>query len=149
MAEPFPLKTVLDLMQVRADDAAKELGRLISAEQDAKNRLTLLEGYRDEYAARFREAAGKGLSARQWANFQEFASRIDLAIEQQTTAVNASSDRTQLGQQHWINQNQRVQAFDTLAQKHQAGERYREGKREQKQNDELSARKYRDKDPSA
>ena len=59
MAEVFPLETVLDLMQLRADDAAKMLGRLIAAEQDAKGRLGLLEGYRDEYATRLREAAAR------------------------------------------------------------------------------------------
>lgn len=148
MPEPFPLQTVLDLMLIRAEDAAKALGRLIAAERDAKGRLTLLEGYRDEYAAKFRETAERGLTVQQWANFQEFASRIDQAIAQQAGIVNATSQRTSDGQKHWRDQNQRVKAFDTLAQKHETDQRYQEGKREQKLTDELAARRHFDKDPS-
>lgn len=148
MADPFPLQTVLDLMQVRADDAARDLGRLIAAEQDAKCRLDLLVGYRDEYAARFRAAAQQGMTPQQWANFQEFANRIEQAIAQQTAVVEASRDRTVAGQERWRDRNQQVQAFDTLAQKHDAQQRYAEGRREQKQTDELASRRHSDREAS-
>jgi flagellar FliJ protein len=146
MSLRFPLQSVLDLMQVRAEDAARDLGRLIAAEQDARSRLTLLENYRDEYAARFREAAARGLTPQQWANYQEFTARIELAIAQQTAAVDASKSRTVAGQERWRDQNQRVQAFDTLAQKHDATQRYQEGRREQKQVDELVTQRHRARD---
>jgi flagellar FliJ protein len=142
MATRFPLQTVLDLMQVRAEDAARDLGRLIAAEQDARTRLTLLETYRDEYAAKFREAAARGLTPQQWANYQEFTARIELAITQQTAAVDASRSHTAAGQERWRHQNHRVQAFDTLAQKHDAEQRYLDGRREQKQVDELVTRRH-------
>ena len=148
MADPFPLQTVLDLMQVRADDAARDLGRLIAAEHDAKSRLDLLVGYRDEYAARFRAAAQQGMTPQQWANFQEFASRIEQAIDQQAAVVAASRDRTAAGQERWRDSNQQVQAFDTLAQKHDAQQRYVEGKREQKRTDELATRRHLDREAS-
>jgi flagellar FliJ protein len=148
MSDPFPLQTVLDLMQVRADDAARDLGRLIAAEKDARSRLALLEGYRDEYAARFRDAAANGLSPQQWANFQEFAQRIDQAIAQQAAVVNASRDNTVAGQERWRDRNQQVQAFDTLAQKHDAQQRYEDGRRDQKMTDELATRRHLARDPS-
>ncbi len=59
MVKPFSLQTVLELMQVRADDATQRLARLIANERDAKNKLDMLQQYRDEYAARFRQAAGR------------------------------------------------------------------------------------------
>ena len=47
MTRPFPLQTVLELMQERADEATRNLARLIASEKDAKARLELLLGYRD------------------------------------------------------------------------------------------------------
>ena len=86
MTRPFSLQTVLDLMQARTDEATRNLARLIANEKDAKARLDMLLGYRDEYAGRFREAAQNGLTQREWQNFQHFLGRLDDAIEQQTAS---------------------------------------------------------------
>ena len=62
MTKPFTLQPLLELMQNRADEASKELGRRIAAEQDTKAKLNMLIQYRDEYAERFRQASAQGLS---------------------------------------------------------------------------------------
>lgn len=142
MAEAFPLQTVLDLMQTRSDNAAKDLGRLIAAEQDAKGKLQLLENYRSEYVQRFQDAAKTGLSPQQWANYQDFTGKLDEAVAQQRKIVEASGGRTAAGQQRWLDQRNKVKAFDTLAQKHQHSQRYQEGRSEQKISDELTTRKH-------
>lgn len=142
MSKPFPLQTVADLMQSRADDAAVELGKLLAREKDARARLQLLEDYRADYLGRFQQAAAQGLSAKQWANYQEFIARIDEAIGVQRRVVETSSGQTQAGQQHWLKQRNKAQAFDTLAQQHEAEQRYQEGRKEQKQGDEFAARKH-------
>ena len=48
MTRPFSLQTILELMQTRADEATQQLARLIAAEQDARNKLAMLQQYRDE-----------------------------------------------------------------------------------------------------
>jgi flagellar FliJ protein len=58
--------------------------------------------------------------------------------------VDASADRTAAGQKSWLDQRNKVQAFDSLAQKHDARERYVAGRQDQKQADEFAARKFRD-----
>lgn len=60
MTKPFSLQTVLELMQARADSATQALARLIANERDAKNKLDMLQQYRDEYATRFTLAAQTG-----------------------------------------------------------------------------------------
>lgn len=126
----------------RADIAAKDLGRLIAAEQDAKAKLQLLENYRAEYVQRFQEAAKAGITPLQWANYQDFTCKLDDAIAQQRKFVAVSGGRTADGQRRWLEQRNKVQAFDTLAEKHQATQRYLDGKTEQKISDELTARKH-------
>ena len=62
MAQAFSLQPLLELMQTRTDEATRQLGKLIAAEQNAKSRLQMLEQYREEYAQRMREATAQGCS---------------------------------------------------------------------------------------
>lgn len=140
MTKPFTLQPLLELMQTRTDEATRRLGRLIADERSAHSRLELLEQYREEYNQRFRESSQSGMTPLAWRNFQDFIGRIDEAIEQQRQVVAHSQRNTAAGQAHWQAQNTRLKAIDTLSDRHQASERYREDKLEQKQQDEFAAR---------
>jgi len=142
MDKTFRLQSLLDLSNMRLDEATRLLGRLIAGEQEASQRLALLIQYRDEYQARFLEAAGSGLGPEAWRNYQLFLGRLDQAIDQARDMVAASKQRTAAGQQHWRDQQGRVKAFDTLAQRHQARVAYAAARSEQKQSDEHAARRF-------
>lgn len=129
-------------MQTRTDDATRQLGKLIAAEQNAKSRLQMLEQYREEYAQRLRDATAQGITRSALHNYQDFLARIDQAIAQQSMAVRQSEQSTAVGQDHWKEQNKQLKAIDTLSLRHDARERLRNGKQEQKMLDEFSARKY-------
>lgn len=146
MTKPFALQTVLDLMQIRADEATRDLARLISIEKDAKAKLEMLQQYRDEYAARFRESAQKGLTQREWHNFQQFLNRLDEAIDLQRKTVTTQTRNTAAGQSQWQQQRKKLKAFDTLSERHFASENAREMKKEQKVQDEFAARAKDDKE---
>ncbi len=140
MTKPFALQTVLDLMQRRADEATRQLARLIAAEQDAKTKLQLLADYREEYARRFQAAAQEGLTPQQWRNFQDFLARLDDAIGQQRDVVRHSQSNTAAGQQAWQTQQVKLKAMDTLSARHQQSELRKELRQEQKLVDEIAAR---------
>ncbi len=146
MTKPFSLQTVLDLMQIRTDDATRHLAQLIASEQDAKAKLEMLQHYRDEYATRFRESAQNGLSQREWQNFQQFLNRLDEAIDMQRKTVATQTRHTAAGQVAWQQQKKKLMAFDTLSDRHFARESAREMKREQKIQDEFAARSKNDKE---
>jgi len=135
-------------MQTRTDEATRTLGKLIAAEQSQRSRLQMLEQYREEYAQRLREAVAQGITRLVMLNYQDFLARIDEAIEQQRIAVQDSERNTKVGQEQWQAQNKQLKAIDTLSQRHDARERYREGKLDQKLQDEFSTRKYSSKDHS-
>lgn len=141
MSKKFHLQSLLDLSNLRLDEAARQLGKLIAGEREAHQRLELLVQYRDEYQARFLAAAGNGLGPDAWRNYQQFLGRLDQAIEQAGAMAAASKQRTAQGQQHWVDQHSKVKAFDTLAQRHQARMAYVENRHEQKQSDEHAARR--------
>jgi len=140
MTKPFALQTVLELMQVRADDATQNLARLIANEHDAKSKLELLQQYRDEYATRFQHAAKNGISPREWHNYQEFLNRLDEAIDTQRKMVAQQVQNTAAGQALWQQQRTKLKAFDTLSERHFANENAQQLKREQKTQDEFAAR---------
>lgn len=142
MAQSFSLQPLLEIMQNRSDDATRKLGQLIAAEHSQKTRLQMLEQYRDEYAQRMREATEQGITRLVLRNYQDFLARIDDAIEQQRQAVISSEHSTKAGQAHWQAQNKQLKAIDTLSQRHDARERYREAKQEQKMQDEYTTRKF-------
>lgn len=145
MAKPFSLQTVLELMQIRADDATLRLAQLIANERDANNKLEMLQQYRDEYATRFKQAAQNGIPPRQWHNYQEFINRLDEAIDAQRQAVAMQAKHTADGQSHWQQQRKKLKAFDTLSDRHFASEEAQEVRREQKTQDEFAARFTADK----
>lgn len=142
MSKPFHLQPLLDLSNLRLDEAARQLGKLIAGEQEASQRLELLVQYRDEYHARFLDAAKNGLGPDAWRNYQHFLGRLDQAIDQARAMVNTSKQKTAVGQKNWIDKRGKVQAFDTLAQRHQMREAYGLARQEQKQSDEHAARRF-------
>ena len=144
--KPFALQTVLDLMQTRTDDATRRLAQLITMENDARSKFTMLQQYRDEYASRFRLAAQNGIGQREWHNYQEFLNRLDEAIDQQGQAVGVQERHTAAGQVKWQEQRTKLKAFDTLSQRHQAGEVALELRREQKVQDEFASRYHDNED---
>ncbi len=138
----FPLQSLLDLSNVRMDDAARQLGQLLASEQEVGKTLALLEQYREEYEARFRQAAQDGLTRDEWGNYQSFLGRLDEAIVQQRMLVQASRQRTADGQKEWLDKRNRVKAFDTLSQRHKASEIRSEARNEQRAQDEHAARPF-------
>lgn len=146
MTRIFPLQSLLDLSQLRLDEAARKLGELIAGEQEASQRHALLVQYRDEYRTRFVVAAQSGLSPSEWANYTGFLGRLDEAISQADAAMNNTKQRTAAGQQEWVAKRGRVKAFDALSERHQVRVAHQEQRQDQKASDEHGARRHGEKD---
>lgn len=140
MSKPFPLQSILDLSQLRMEDAARRLGELLAGEKEAGARLVLLQQYRAEYHERFVAAAQSGIDRTAWNNYRSFLDRLDEAIVQANLMVDQSRQLTAAGQREWVDKRGRVQAFDTLSQRHQSREQHVENRQEQKTQDEHAAR---------
>lgn len=148
MPRAFPLQSLLDLSNLRLDEAARKLGELIAGEQEASRRHGLLLQYREEYRERFVVAAQSGLSPGQWQNYASFLARLDEAISQADSAMTHSRQRTAAGQQEWVSKRGRVKAFDTLSVRHQSRVSYLEQRQDQKTSDEQGARSHEEKTKS-
>jgi len=149
MTEPFPLQSLLDLANNRMDDAARKLGDLIASERAVEEKLALLVEYRKEYQARFVETAQNGIGPDAWRNFSAFLVKLDDAIAHQQRIASDSKRRVEQGQQEWVDQRNKVKAFDTLSHRHQSQQARKEAKQEQRLTDEHAAKQFRDRDPEA
>ncbi|OIQ93321.1 flagellar FliJ protein [mine drainage metagenome] len=143
MAKPFSLQTLLDLSQLRMDEAGRRLAKLLAGEQEAGERVLLLQQYRDEYLARFAAARQNGIDRDAMSNFQSFLIRLDQAVGQAQEIAAQSRQRTAAGQREWLDQRGQVQAFDKLSLRHQLREQVLEHRQEQKFQDEHAARGHR------
>jgi len=146
VTKPFPLQTLLDLSQLRMDGAARRLGELLAGEEEAGARVILLQQYRDEYHQRFIAAAKNGIGRDAWSNYQSFLSRLDEAIAQAQALVGQSKQRTAAGQREWLDKRGRVQAFDSLSERHRRRMQYAENRQDQKVQDEHAARLHQEPD---
>jgi flagellar protein FliJ len=142
MARRFTLQPLLDRSRTQLSNATSELGQLIAREQEGSRKLELLQGYRAEYAARFRDAVRDGLGVETLRNYGAFMARIDEAIDLQQALLDASQKSTDAGKQAWIRERNRVKAFDTLHERHIEREQHDEQKREQRQSDEHTTNRY-------
>lgn len=140
MSSIFPLQPLLDLSQLRLDQAARELGDLIAGEHQASTRLALLVKYRDEYHTRFLDASARGIGLSEWSNYTRFLGRIDDAIVIATASATQTQQRTLAGQEDWMGKHGRVRAFTTLADRHQARAAGEEQRAAQKTSDEFGMR---------
>jgi flagellar FliJ protein len=147
MTEPFPLQPLLDLANNKMDDAARKLGDLIASERAVEEKLALLVEYRKEYQARFVETARNGIGPDAWRNFSAFLVKLDDAIAHQQRIASDSKRRVEQGQQEWVDQRNKVKAFDTLSHRHQNLQARKDAKQEQRLTDEHAAKQFRDRDP--
>ncbi len=140
MAILSALNTLIDLAIKDSDDAAKKLGEAIRAAEETEKKLTLLLGYRDEYAARFQTSLETGLTAMDYRNFQLFIGKLDTAIAGQQVVVLDAKRQIDSERKAWQDCERKRLSYDTLATRAEKERLHKENKRDQKQTDEHAAR---------
>jgi len=105
---------------------------------EMEQKLAALENYRKEYEQGFAVRAGAGLGAAAGRDFQTFLARLGDALEQQRQVVEQARAAHQAAIAIWREAAKRAHVVDTLAERWQVEESREEGRRDQRDNDELS-----------
>jgi flagellar protein FliJ len=103
-----------------------------------EEKLTALERYRKEYEDGFAAKAGAGVGAMAGRDFQTFLARLGEALEQQRKVIEQARAAHQAAVLVWREAAKRAHVVDTLADRWQVEEAREEGRRDQRNNDELS-----------
>jgi flagellar FliJ protein len=141
MADISALNTLIELATTEVDDAAARLGRALRAVEDAKQKLSLLAGYRDDYAQRFQHTMAAGFTPMAYRNFQGFMDKLDQAIDGQQQLVRDAEWRAEQERGAWRESERKRISYDALATRAKTAAGQKTARREQKQTDEQAARK--------
>jgi flagellar FliJ protein len=136
MAKRFPLQTLHELATDRLDAATRRLARLKQAWQNEEDKLGQLRGFREEYRRRLGEAIAGGLDMTRMRDFHAFIAKIETAIGQQLREVERRKEEWESGQRQWLEERRKLQTYDVLKERHVRTEQTREGRIEQREQDE-------------
>jgi flagellar FliJ protein len=141
MADISALNTLIELATTEVDDAAVRLGRAVRAVEEAKQKMALLAGYRDDYAQRFQTTMANGFTPMAYRNFQGFMDKLDQAINGQQQLVRDAEWRVEQERGAWRESERKRISYDALATRARTAADQKSAKREQKQTDEQATRK--------
>ncbi|SFC75612.1 flagellar FliJ protein [Polaromonas sp. OV174] len=142
MSNKLPLATLIELAQSKTDDATRRLGQLQSAHTSAASKLDMLLQYRQEYLDQLQRQMNEGVPAARLRNFQHFIGTLNGAIEQQRALTQQADKRLDHGRSDWQHNKRRLNSYDTLASRVRQQEILISNKKEQRDNDERSARQF-------
>jgi flagellar FliJ protein len=139
MTKHSALDTLMELAQLRTDEAAKRLGALNAQGLDMEAKLDLLVQYRNEYHTRLQASMRQGISASDWRNYQDFLDKLDAAIAQQREMVVSVRQRVEAGEIAWQSARRTLKSYGTLAQRQARVQEQRMARHEQKETDERAS----------
>lgn len=139
MTKHSALDTLMELAQLRTDEAAKRLGALNAQGLDMEAKLDLLIQYRNEYLARFQASMRQGITASDWRNYQDFLDKLDAAIDQQREMVVSVRQRVETSEIAWQSARRTLKSYGTLAQRQARVREQRVARHEQKETDERAS----------
>jgi len=140
MAKRFPLQPLLEHTRHRMDAAERNLRLLKQKEDEARQRLAELEGFRQEYHARLANRTAWGMHIQLMRDYHAFLAKVEQAIRHQATVVEEAHARWENAHRQWLAERQKVKAYETLAQRHHKRETLRAERQEQRLTDEHAAR---------
>lgn len=145
MAQQSAIATLIELAEKDADEAAKVLGKAISAHEDTISKLNLLLQYRSDYEAKLQNMAAGGLTISQFSNFNAFIAKLDEAVNGQQMVVRDAERRVELAKANWQAIEKRRLSYQTLKNRADTAQQQKEAKRDQKQTDDFASRSYLNK----
>src|SRR5688572_9692180 len=129
------------VQQATSHTEREQAERVAQAERhvvEMEEKLRALERYRKEYEDGFAARAGAGVGAAAGRDFQAFLARLGDALEQQRQVVEQARAGHQAAIVIWREAAKRAHVVDTLTERWQGEEAREEGRRDQRDNDELS-----------
>ena len=140
MAKQTALETLIELAQRETDDAAKRLGVALKAVEESEQKLTMLLGYRDDYAMRLDAAQVAGITPMAYRNFVAFMGKLDIAINGQREVIKHAQHKSTVEKTAWQASERKRLSYRTLNERAAINALKLENKMDQKQMDEHAAR---------
>lgn len=134
------LNPLLHVTQQRQDAVAKQLAEREKAVNEQQQKLDMLKQYADTYTS---APAGSTLVPAMLANHVAFRAKLDVALQQQTQAVDTSRQNREVERARLMLASRDNKVLEQLAASYRAEEQRVVGQREQREMDDLGGRRAR------
>lgn len=136
MSRQQRIELLRQVMQERGDEASKALAHRRQLLDEANDRLSQLQGYRQEYASAM-VAGSPGLGV-QLLDHWRFLSRLNHAIEEHRQRIEQHSVAVEQSFERWRDSQREVAVLQKVVERIRASERQAAERREQRLLDELA-----------
>ncbi len=130
---------VLSLAASEERRIGQQTGRSQQALSESQQRLQELQSYRSGYATK--QTSAENVNAAHWCDYQRFLQRLDEAVSSQHQVVRNSEANLKLHRDRWMAKRRRLESLERALDRHTRKERNVVDRLEQKQQDEMAARK--------
>lgn len=135
------LDPLIRVAQQRQDSVARKLAEREKVVNEQQQRLDLLKDYADSLNI---SPAGASLSAAMLANNVAFRAKLDVALQQQEQAVDTSRQHREVERTRLMLASRNSKVLEQLATSYRADELREAAKREQRELDDIGARRVRE-----
>lgn len=139
MPRSSALDTLTDLTREAVENASLSLARSRRNQQQAQGQLNTLQSYRQEYSHRLQQTMQEGMEPASLLNYQAFLRSLDDAIDRARQSLGEQARQVGQHQQHWLEQQRKLNSYDTLVNRRVQAEQLRDSRSDQRLTDELSA----------
>jgi flagellar FliJ protein len=140
MSNASSKKILQELASLHLDKAAEELAVANKNVLSAKEKLTTLNGYREDYITRYAYSISNGVHIEVLKNHQKFIQKLDDAIYGQEQHIESLSEIAKQEMLTWQAQQKKKMSYDVLLKRVHQKKQALETRLDQKMMDEFAAR---------
>jgi flagellar FliJ protein len=130
------LQPVIQIAKSKEDLAAKQLAACQKRIDEGETQLERLLNFLTEYSHGLQVTAHAGMSSRQFCDYTDFISRLELAVQQQRKVLRQLKSDCELKRQHWLVSRAKSKVLDKLFTHYVIQEMAIEARREQAEADD-------------
>lgn len=142
MKQSGALQILIQQTQEQIDKTTLDLANAIKNKELAESFLKTLEGYRNDYSLAIGRLMQEGCPALTLVYYRDFLTSLDNALEQARNTVKDESAHMVAAQSQWREEKVSLNSFETLVSRRQQAADLKGRRSEQKQLDEMSARRH-------
>ncbi|WP_395300444.1 flagellar export protein FliJ [Enterobacter sp. ECC-175] len=136
-----PMNLLRDMAEETLSETTRALGGARQQLQQAVTQHQQLQRYENEYQQSLRQGMmGSGMSVADLVNHQSFIVALRQVVKQQEGHVNACEKEVDRVKQSWVQNKQRLNAFETLIARRASAQAQAQSRHEQKLMDEFAQR---------
>jgi flagellar FliJ protein len=139
------LKQLQLLVQVQKEKEEKLLANFTQAQQflqTSNERYQGLADYRTDYIRQTQQRGAQGIQSRQFNQYLNFITKLDLALEQQNAQIQQAQRVVDMRRTAWLAMQKKRKAIELLIAKDLAAGQQRQNKQEQNMLDEIATQQF-------